>query len=70
MSADQTTPLRVDVGGVAIYVRSEFEYRYLTETNHRLAIAKLALHKIAAGHCDASAEAACAIESMKRNGNV
>jgi hypothetical protein len=63
-------PLRVDVGGVAIYVRSEFECRHLTQINHQNAIAKLALHKIAAGHCDGLAEAARAIEDMKRSGYV
>jgi hypothetical protein len=39
-------PIRVDVAGVAIYVRSEFEMRHLTEINQKMARMKLALHKL------------------------
>lgn len=39
--------LRADVSGVAIYVRSDFERRFLERTNSQLACMKMALHKIA-----------------------
>lgn len=60
------THLRVDVGGIAIYVRTKDEYRYLTCINHKLAIAKLALHRIAAtSDAQASGIARSAIMEMK-----
>lgn len=58
-------PLRVDVAGVAIYVRSEFEYRHLEHINRKLAIARLALSRIAAQQVGASGVALKAIEDMK-----
>lgn len=38
--------IRVDVAGVSIYVRSEFERRHLENVNQQIARMKMALHKL------------------------
>lgn len=45
-------PIRVDVAGTAIYVRSDFERRFLERINGDLARMKMALHRIAGGHSE------------------
>jgi hypothetical protein len=58
-----TDPIRVDVSGTAIYVRSDFERRFLEQTNSHLARMKMALHRIAGGHSeDPQADALSALK--------
>lgn len=60
------TLLRVDVMGVAVYVRTQKEVDLLRSAGMKLAIAKLALHKIiAAFDDDGPFIAGKALEDMK-----
>jgi len=47
-----TPPIRVDVAGLAIYVRSDFERGHLEQINNQLARLKMALHQIARKQAD------------------
>jgi hypothetical protein len=65
----KSTLLRVYISGVPVMVRSEYDREYLTHINRSLAVAKLALHKIANSHgeIDGPKTAAKAIQDMKEN---
>jgi len=61
-----TTLLRVDVAGVPVFVRGQDAYEHLVHVNQKLAIAKLALHKIkASAQGIGPTYAARALEEMK-----
>lgn len=59
--------LRVDVGGVSVFVRGQTAYDYLVRVNHKLAVDNKALHAIAAAEdeMDRVAIAAKALGEMK-----
>jgi hypothetical protein len=64
----QPTLLRVDVAGVPVMVRGQHDYEHLTRVNRSLAIAVLALHRIAAGDpLNALDTARNAIQKIKEN---
>lgn len=70
-TAIRPSHLRVDVGGVAVYVRSDGEYQHLIYINRKLAIAKLALHKIRASNEErSSGYATQAIDAMKETNDA
>lgn len=64
----EPTLLRVDVAGVPIMVRGEDAYEHLTRVNRSLAVAVLALHRVAKGDpLNAPDTARNAIQKIKEN---